>query len=169
MAETEDIVTVTVNKEALLARLKKQDVGVFVGIVITFIVLVIGAILIVVVEDARSAMAIVTAGFAVAFISLVLFYVQDVKAKNNIEDEIVKAETQEYDGVDRLDCPVFFTKALSGDGGTYTCKNTYGVLGAEGGGALPDIGSDAVARKDFSGHPYPWEAQYRTDTGSYMT
>ena len=163
----EDIVTVTVNKEALLARLKKQDVGVFVGIVLTFIVLVIGAILTFILEDARSTMAIATAGFAVAFISLVLFYVQDVKAKNNIEDEIVKTETQEYDGVDKLDCPVFFTKTLSGDGGTYTCKNTYGVLKKEGEGALPDIGSDAVARKDFGGNPYPWETQYRTDNGPY--
>ena len=168
MSSNEDIIAVTVNKEALLDRLKKQDIGVFVGIVITFIILVIGGILMFVVKDARSAVGIIVAGFTVAFISLVLFYVQDVKAKNNIEDEITRLNTVEYDGVDKLDCPVFFTKELSpSGGGAYACKNTYGVLADNGGAPLPELSSTDVATSQYKGGLYPWEGQYRAQTSSY--
>lgn len=110
---SDPLISVTIDHKEIIKRLKSQDISVLLGIVIVFTVLVISVVLIFVVDEAKSTMMIGAFGFLVAFVMLILFYVQDVKSRKHIENNMANLQNMSYSGVDKLNCPVYGKSSVS--------------------------------------------------------
>jgi len=159
------LISVTVNLDALKTAISDQSIPIMIGIVGAFVLMVMCIALAFVFKKYLSTFLLSGFGFTILFISFVLYYVDAGRRKSAIDDKIVTAQTNLYAGAAQLDCPLFFKHTVDANGTGYVCDNVNGIKEIGFSGTTDTLEPDvtvlgayaaAVQTNDVA-HLYPYE------------
>lgn len=129
--EDDQFIQVTVNMEKLKDVFQTQSVPIFIGIVASFVCMVVFVGAAIKFKKYVTTFGILAGGALVLFINFILYYVDTTKRQKDIERRLQQARTNVNDTTSQLDCPMYFKHTYDAQTGKNVCKNEYGVGTAE--------------------------------------